>query len=532
VRRYSTVTAIATAAAALICAPVASAATRFVSPAGTAASPCTDAAPCDFPKVLTLTGANDTIVVKSGTYLANPGFTVTVANVDIVGEDGTKPELKLTGVFPAGQGIVFAPGASGGKLRHLKLEALGRVTAVSAQATVTVSDVDVDATGPGVATSPGVPGPPSAIRRSRISVTPPFGGEDGLRLNADTVVSDTLVRIDSPVGLPGSSAIASTSNSRFRNVTAIGSGTGSRGLLVQASSSPRVVSVKNAILRGDSAEFDMAVQTGGPAPFSPGHPICMFDPLLCTDTVTSDVTIDHSNFRGTTGPLNAASGSNQTADPQFTNAPGGDFRPKAGSPAIDAGIDDPDNGPTDLDGRARKIGSAVDIGALEFDPPPAEPQTQPTSPGGISEPQQQVAPIVDRVAPALSAVGITNKTFAVGAQATPVAARAKKGTTFVYTLSEPATVAIAIQRPQPGRRKGRNCVKPSKKNRKAKKCTRFATVGTLTRSGIAGTNVVPFSGRIGKKALKPATYRAAIVATDAAGNKSAVKTIGFKVVRR
>ena len=41
-----------------------------------------------------------------------------------------------------------------------------------------------------------------------------------------------------------------------------------------------------------------------------------------------------------------------------------------------------------------------------------------------------------------------------------------------------------------------------------------------------------FSGRIGRKALKPGRYRALITATDGAGNKSKTKQLKFRVVRR
>src|SRR5215213_737092 len=86
-----------------------------------------------------------------------------------------------------------------------------------------------------------------------------------------------------------------------------------------------------------------------------------------------------------------------------------------------------------------------------------------------------VDPISDLAAPQLTALTLTNRTFAVGSAATPVAARArraKKGTTFRLTLNEAATVAIAFERSEPGRRKGRKCVKATRKNRKARKCKR------------------------------------------------------------
>jgi hypothetical protein len=206
-------------------------------------------------------------------------------------------------------------------------------------------------------------------------------------------------------------------------------------------------------------------------------------------------------------------------------------------------VDDADNGPTDLDGNARKQRAAIDIGAFELAPVPPPTETtettdtpQQTNPGGQPEPGPQptiTAPVADRISPALSALGITNKTFAVGPAATPVnAARAKKGTTFVYTRSETAATTLTIERADTGRRKGKSCVKATSKNRKAKKCTLYVKAGTLTRGGSAGANAVPFTGRIGKKALKPATYRASFVAVDAAGNKSKSKTVGFKIVKK
>jgi hypothetical protein len=225
--------------------------------------------------------------------------------------------------------------------------------------------------------------------------------------------------------------------------------------------------------------------------------------------------------------LKPASGSNSTAEPQFDDA----YRPVAGSPLIDAGVDDSLNGTTDLDGKARKIGAAVDIGAFEFEPPaPSQQQT----PSGNDEGQQPVIqPITDATRPTLSRLAITNKVFAVGSARTTVAARAKKGTTFVYTLSEPAALVVTVERPATGRRSGRSCVKPTRGNRKAKKCTRYVAVGAISGgAGVAGANASPFSGRIGRKALKPGSYRAALVAVDAAGNKSSAKRVGFKVVKR
>jgi hypothetical protein len=47
-----------------------------------------------------------------------------------------------------------------------------------------------------------------------------------------------------------------------------------------------------------------------------------------------------------------------------------------------------------------------------------------------------------------------------------------------------------------------------------------------------GANSFKFTGRLGKKKLKPGSYRLAATATDAAGNKSAKKYAKFRVVKR
>ena len=73
--------------------------------------------------------------------------------------------------------------------------------------------------------------------------------------------------------------------------------------------------------------------------------------------------------------------------------------------------------------------------------------------------------------------------------------QAKRGTAFLFDLSEPADVAITIER------KGR-C--------KTKRCR-----GALSASSREGSNRVPFGGRSGKKALKPGEYQATMIATDA-----------------
>ncbi|MDQ6928798.1 MAG: hypothetical protein M3159_09110, partial [Actinomycetota bacterium] len=142
----------------------------------------------------------------------------------------------------------------------------------------------------------------------------------------------------------------------------------------------------------------------------------------------------------------------------------------------------------------------------------------------------------DGLAPSVSRYGLSNNPFVVGGR-TPtfgVAARTKhkRGTTFRYTLSEAATVKIAIVRGRAGRRKGSKCVAPTRALRRAHKCIRRFAQGTLTRTSHQGVNSVAFSGRIGSKVLRPGGYQATLIATDAARNNSTPKTITFTIANR
>jgi hypothetical protein len=120
----------------------------------------------------------------------------------------------------------------------------------------------------------------------------------------------------------------------------------------------------------------------------------------------------------------------------------------------------------------------------------------------------------DNVAPSVTGFTASPRTFRVGAGATPVTARAAKGTKFKLTLSEDAKVAIAIAQVKPGKHK------------------RLVPRGTLRRSLKAGKRTVKFSGRIGTRKLKPGRYVATVTATDASGNKSKKKTVKLRVVQR
>jgi Tol biopolymer transport system component len=145
---------------------------------------------------------------------------------------------------------------------------------------------------------------------------------------------------------------------------------------------------------------------------------------------------------------------------------------------------------------------------------------------------------LDKTPPAIGNFTVTHKRFAVGAKPTAVSAAKKakqkrpvRGTSFNFTLSEAATIHIAITRKMPGHRSraGRPCA-IARRGQKHN-CSRTLTLLTLVRAhSAAGANAVAFSGRFSKSRLAKGSYTATITATDAANNHSTPRSVAFSVI--
>ena len=145
--------------------------------------------------------------------------------------------------------------------------------------------------------------------------------------------------------------------------------------------------------------------------------------------------------------------------------------------------------------------------AQDFSVPPA------------SQPQR-LAP--DRTRPAIRRLGMSRRRLKVG-----------QGTIFTFRLSEAASIAIVIDRSEKGRRVGRRCRAPKRSLRHRPRCTRHVKVGSLARSHLSpGLQRVTFRGRLRSHRLRAGRYRASLVATDLAGNRSRTLRLTFRVVGR
>ena len=257
--------------------------------------------------------------------------------------------------------------------------------------------------------------------------------------------------------------------------------------------------------------------------FSPGPTVTVTNVLApATDPGTFDLRVDAVVVRaaaanGESGALQVADGVDVTISEQAADGQLSDY-----DTTIDCG-GGPQSG-TSL--TVADVRADVDCTINNTRKAPAPPPG-PQGPGG--------GPAIDTIAPLLSSASLTNTTFAVrprGAAEVPVAARAKRGTVFRYTLSEPARVVFTIKRATIGRRVGGSCRRRTSANRNRRRCTRYVRAGRFAKQSATGANRHRFSGRIGRRSLRPGKYRATLVARDAAGNRSTPRRLGFTVVKR
>ena len=136
-------------------------------------------------------------------------------------------------------------------------------------------------------------------------------------------------------------------------------------------------------------------------------------------------------------------------------------------------------------------------------------------------------------APRITDASLQPARFAVDPLGPPeVQAGVARGTTFQYTLSKSADVFFFIDRGAKGRVVGGHCRRQSRRNRHHRPCAFYVRSGSFRQAGVQGANSKSFSGRIGRLTLRPAHYKATLVAVDDMGNPSTPgRHLRFTVLR-
>jgi len=460
----------------------------------------------------------------------------TLSGVDVTAGGIAKPAIDATvpmtidhvRVSSGTTGIVL--GAADG-LSHATVTATGSgAIGVDAAPTASISDATISATG-------------SASAKALIAEPPTSTG--------GAQVTDTTLHSDG-IGVQASGGLGPFAVMRRLNVTAKGIGVEGLGATVELTDS-LVVSSSSDGLQANAGTLvalnDTVIAPAGDALHALAVPTVLILPARldvrntiargAADVVADEagsgggcpclngvVNIDYSNFVTATRATDL--GHNQSADPLFVN-PGTDFHPQPTSPAIDAGVNDPADGPTDLDGHPRVQGTAPDIGAYEATPVvPVAPGPGPGSTG--SPPGSTGTP--DETAPTIGHLSMTHRRFTDRAALTHHGHRRHvvRGSAFTFTVSEAARVTIAIAAQSTGRRSHGRCVRATRRLAHARHCTRVVSVGSISRPVANGRVSIAFSGRVGGHTLPAGRYKATVTATDSAGNRSAAHSITFTVV--
>ena len=502
----------------------------------------------------------DRIFLGAGTYTAPnaAGFNYAGGPVEVIGQgQGT---TILTAPFPAAERVLRLMGGAGTSVHHLTVR-------VPAWVTVGHEGLATD----GVAQQIQVTEDAGQLASHSGIVLENGGVLENATVHLDTTVESTGVVFEAGGGtvrdsiVIGRSAVESRFGGTLERVRARGQ---QSGVITQAN----VTTIRSSLIRvtgqfstGVTAVqlpgFDGEVRLDGVAVDGPGgaNTTGVFAGNLLDPNSDVKVTIKNSVIRRFDKPLNMlgfggsgvvhATASYSDYDVSKTNATGtgagitqtgitnvgntgfsdpanGNYHLLPGSPLIDAGdptttqgldldgktlVTDGDNngtarrdvGPFELPGAPAPAPAAAPAAPGAGDPPPSGDGGTP--PAGSATPTGTSADARDTQAPLITGFRSTSKVFAVGRARTAVTARVR-GTRFRYTLSENAKVTVKILR-----RNGRSA-------------------GKLVRTGKKGANTLKFSGRIGRRALKRGRYRAVITATDAAGNRSAAKSVRFRVV--
>jgi hypothetical protein len=128
--------------------------------------------------------------------------------------------------------------------------------------------------------------------------------------------------------------------------------------------------------------------------------------------------------------------------------------------------------------------------------------------------------------PVLSAFRLSSTEFVPARRGGPTGGT--QGTTVSYRATVAARTTFAIQARRSGVRSSSGQCVQRRRGRRGSSCIRYVTVGTFTRTGVAGFNTFNLTGRIGGRRLGSGRYRLQATARNDAG-KSAPVRASFRI---
>jgi hypothetical protein len=132
--------------------------------------------------------------------------------------------------------------------------------------------------------------------------------------------------------------------------------------------------------------------------------------------------------------------------------------------------------------------------------------------------------------PRISRVRMSRKRLRIEPEDT-VTVGVQPGSEFLFDLSAPAEVSVAIRRLSPGVRYAETCSANAGKPMRATRCRRTVGVARITRlTAPEGEDGIAFSGEEGHRALEPGRYVAVLRARNT-GGRSRVASVQFEITR-
>ena len=313
----------------------AAASTRYAAPGGGTVPGCPQTTPCSLEYAIVAASPNDEVIVGPGTYNVSKTILATVP-LDTRGES---PKLEPR--------IVGTSGTT-------PLESFEKQT---------ISDLAIESTDASFGTL-FVVGNGSVF--DHLELTAAGSNAVALRPGNNFTLTDSLLVANGSTSAALFLQGTEVGQAQLRNDTIVASGTESIGVGVYVTLPATTVTIHATNVIADAATDANAGGTAGS---------------------TGSISFDHSNLDTMTGAVSATN--SQTTPPLFVSAATGNYHEASNSPTIDAGINDPANGETDLEGNPRSLPGSIscgggnqaaitDIGAYEFMPiPPPCPAPRP-----------------------------------------------------------------------------------------------------------------------------------------------------------